>query len=89
MRIPELLIDFPRHYENEELFFKTMGEFTVYLFAVYGTRAVYQLCLNKYIKQVIAETRNIVFEKWLLHVETKGESRAEREYPQGEIIARL
>ena len=89
MRIPELLIDFPRHYENEELFFKTMSEFTVYLFAIYGTRAVYQLCLNKYIKQVIAETRNTVFEKWLLHVETKGESQAEREYPQGEIIARI
>ena len=56
MRIPELLIDFPRHYENEELFFKTMSEFTFYLFAIYGTRAAYQLCLNKYIKQVIAES---------------------------------
>jgi len=89
MRIPELLINFPRHYKDKELFFHTMGEFTVYLFAIYATRAAYQLCLNKYIKQVIAETRNTVFEKWLLHVETKGESQAEREYPQGEIIARI
>lgn len=89
LRIPELLIEFPRHYDDKELFFKTMKIFSLYLFGVYLTRAIYQFCLNKYIKSVIAETRNLVFQKWLLHVETKSSAREEKEYPQGEIIARI
>jgi ATP-binding cassette subfamily B protein len=89
LRIPELLIKFPRHYGDKEIFFETMKIFSFYLFGVYLTRSIYQLCLNKYIKSVIAETRNLVFQKWLLHVETKSAAREEKEYPQGEIIARI
>mgnify|MGYP002834664903 CR=1 FL=1 len=89
MKIPELLIQFPRNYEHKELFLQTMKVFGLFIFGVYVTRSIYQLCLNKYIKLVIAETRNLVFKKWLLHVDTKSSLREEKEYPQGEIIARI
>ncbi|MDC0253735.1 ABC transporter ATP-binding protein/permease [Bacteriovoracales bacterium] len=89
MKIPELLIQFPRNYEHRDLFLQTMKVFGLFIFGVYIIRSIYQLCLNKYIKLVIAETRNLVFKKWLLHVDTKSSLREEREYPQGEIIARI
>ena len=66
MKIPELLIQFPRNYEHKDLFLQTMKVFGLFIFGVYVIRSIYQLCLNKYIKLVIAETRNLVFKKWLL-----------------------
>lgn len=87
---PRFMADLARTYSESELFFNSIRNLFYLFIAVYVNRALYQLFVNRYVKDLAQYSRSECFEKWLLNydIQTEDNSASER-YPQGEVLARI
>ncbi|MEC7276648.1 MAG: ABC transporter ATP-binding protein [Bdellovibrionota bacterium] len=87
---PKMISKLAESYSVESDFYTSLKQLAFLFGGVYLNRVFYQLSINKYIQQLMQNTRSICFEKWLhaYDVKTSKDSRSER-YPQGEVISRI
>lgn len=87
--IPEFLIQLSESYEKHENYYHVIKLFFWLYFFTYLNRTFYQLLINTYIKKMIDFVRQNIYSKWLCHYDLSTNKKADREYPQGEVIARI
>jgi len=87
--IPEFLLNLNKTFENPPLFYKIIFQFVLIYLGIYLVRILYQLVINLFIRDLMAHVRNEVYKTWLLHYEGKNKIGGYKDYPQGEVIARI
>ncbi|MDD0853655.1 ABC transporter ATP-binding protein [Halobacteriovorax sp. GB3] len=88
--VPRLMAELSRTYGDTSEYYNSI-ELLLFLFiGVYLNRSLYQLFVNKYVRELVQETRTKCYQKWLLNydIQTEDKTQAER-YPQGEVLARI
>ncbi|MGB0454453.1 MAG: ATP-binding cassette domain-containing protein [Bacteriovoracaceae bacterium] len=73
-------------YGEEAKFYEQIKVLFFVFFAVYANRALYQLCINKFIKLLMHNARNLCYGYWVRF--KNNESKQDR-FPMGEVIARI
>jgi len=87
--IPELLVKLSENYSFSTKYYETIQVFLFVYIASYILRASYQISVNIYIRDIVGNVRNKLFVNWLLNYEIERGNKKDREYPQGEVIARI
>lgn len=81
---PKLIANLSFNYADDNLFQKSLMALFVNFSAVYVNRVIYQLAVNKYVRQLIQYARTQTYGRWLSSNEHDSEK-----YPQGEILSRI
>jgi len=87
--IPELLVRLSENYSFATKYYETIKFFLYVYLASYFLRAWYQISVNIYIRDIVGNVRNKLFVNWLLNYEIERGNTKDRDYPQGEVIARI
>ena len=86
---PKLMLEMGRSYGGDG-FTDSLNALFILFFSIYINQAVYQITLNKYIQNLVVETRTQCYSKWILYhdIQTQKNASSER-YPQGEVLAHI
>lgn len=87
--LPKLMANLFESYDNKEEFLKNLT-ILGYIFGVeYINRVIYQISINKYVENVILQTRNYCYQNWIKSYEIQKSGSKAKEFPLGEILARI
>ena len=81
---PKLVANLSATYSDDNLFRASLWALLINFVLVYANRVIYQLAVNKYVRQLIQYARTQTYGRWLSSNEHDSEK-----YPQGEILSRI
>lgn len=84
IKTPKLISHLSTDYNDDIGYQASLMALFLNFFAVYINRVVYQLAINKYVRQLIQYARTQTYGRWLSSNEHDSDK-----YPQGEIISRI
>ena len=89
-KVPVLLAELGRDYQNEKEFYSTLQTLALLFVGVYANRAFYQRVTVAYVAGLIDHVRSRCYGDWLFNhdIQTDTKSGSDR-YPMGEVIARI
>ncbi len=86
---PQLILELGRSY-GEIRFIESINSLLILFFLIYCNQVIYQITLNKYIQNLVVETRTQCYSKWLLYHDIQTQRNATDEhYPQGEVLSHI
>lgn len=89
--LPRYIAELSKNYSSV-MFYDWIYSLLGLFLGIYINRVIYEITINKYIEKLTQSIRVDVFEKWLLKHDSKFSkvsSNVSREYPQGEVLARI
>ena len=87
--LPQYIASLFETYQDEQLFFEVI-KFLLYIYvAEYLNRVIYTTTTTRYVQRVLLDVRVYCYREWLLSYDTQRSNKREKEFPMGEVLARL
>ena len=87
--LPQSIATLFETYQDEKLFFEIIKFLLIIYMCEYLNRVIYTITTNKYVQHALLQTRLYCYREWLLSYEVQRSKKAGKEFPLGEVLARL
>ena len=88
--LPKMIADLFESYDRDRTFFIQNATCLLFIYlGEYFNRVLYSLTLNRFIQHILIKIRLYCYSEWLLSYEVHQSNEKKKEYPLGEVLARL
>lgn len=88
--IPVLIKELGQSYDKEGEYNQALINLGLLFTFIYLNRIIYQLAVNRFIRDLVQNVRTFCYSKWLLRYDVqKSDENDDEEFPLGEVMARI